>query len=174
MNLIDNCIYYKYCGNKYIFLVLYVDSILLTSNDISLLYDAERFLPKNFDMKDLGDISFVLSIQIHHNCSQAILGLSQKSYIEMILNRYDMQDYKPSDTPITKRDKFSLNHCCKNDFKEKEMKKIMYALVVRSLMYAQDCTGSYILYVAWMLGRYLKNLEVDHWKASKQFYYTYR
>ena len=35
MNLLDDCIYHKFCGSKYIFLVLYVDEILLANNDIS-------------------------------------------------------------------------------------------------------------------------------------------
>ena len=39
-------------------------------------------------MKDLGDASFVLGIQIHQNRSWGILGLSQKSYIEKILKRF--------------------------------------------------------------------------------------
>ena len=65
MNLVDDCIYHKFCVSKYIFLVLYVDDILLGSNDIGLWHDTKRFLAKNFGMKDLGDTSFVLGIQIH-------------------------------------------------------------------------------------------------------------
>ena len=36
-NIVDQCIYMKVSGSKYIFLVLYVDDILLASNDTSLL-----------------------------------------------------------------------------------------------------------------------------------------
>ena len=55
MNLVDNCIYYKFCGGKYIFLVLYVDDILFASKNIGLLQDTKRFLAKNFKMKDLSE-----------------------------------------------------------------------------------------------------------------------
>ena len=65
MILVDDCIYHKFYGSKYIFLVFYVDDILLASNDIGLMYETERFLAKNFEIKDLGDASFVLGIQIH-------------------------------------------------------------------------------------------------------------
>ena len=57
-------IYHKFCGNKYIFLVFYVDDILFASNNIGLLHEIKRFLTKNFEMKDLSDTSFVLGIQI--------------------------------------------------------------------------------------------------------------
>ena len=39
MNLANDCIYHKFSGSKYIFLVLYVDDILLATNDIGLLYE---------------------------------------------------------------------------------------------------------------------------------------
>ena len=65
MNLVDDCIYHKFCGSKYIFLVLYVDDILLASSDIGFMHETKRFLAKYFEMKDLGDASFVLGIQIY-------------------------------------------------------------------------------------------------------------
>ena len=62
MNLIDDCICHEFCGSKYTFLVLYIDDILLACNNIGLLYKAKRFLAKNFDIKNIGDASFVLGI----------------------------------------------------------------------------------------------------------------
>ena len=47
-----------------------------------------------------------------------------------------MQDCKPGDTPLAKRDKFGLDQCLKNDFEIKEMQKIPYASAAGSLMYA--------------------------------------
>ena len=168
MNLADDCIYHKFSGSKFIFLVLYVDDILLATNDIGLLHETKRFLSKKFEMKDLGVASFVLGIQIHRDRSRGILGLSQKSYIEKVLKRFGMQDCKPGDTPVSKGDKFSLSQCPKNDFEAKEMQKIPYASAVGSLMYAQVCTRPDVAYIVGMLGRYLSNPGLDHWKAAKR------
>ena len=41
-------------GSKYIFLVLYVDDILLTANDTNMLVETKQLLFSHFDMKDLG------------------------------------------------------------------------------------------------------------------------
>ncbi|RVW17628.1 Retrovirus-related Pol polyprotein from transposon TNT 1-94 [Vitis vinifera] len=144
-----------YMWSKYIFLVLYVDDILLATNDISILHDTKRFLSKHFEMKDLGDASFVLGIQIHRDRSRGILGLSQRTYIDKVLQRYGMQNSKPGDTPVAKGDKFSLNQCPKNSLESQEMQKIPYASAVGSLMYAQLCTRPDIAYIVGMLGRYL-------------------
>ena len=90
--MVEDCVYHKFSGSKFIFLILYVNDILLASSDIGLLHETKKFLSKNFDMKDLGNASFVLGIQILRGRSQGILRLSQKSYIEKILNRFGMKD----------------------------------------------------------------------------------
>ncbi len=48
------CIYLKISGSKFIFLILYADDILLAVNDLGLLYETNKFLSKNFEMKDVG------------------------------------------------------------------------------------------------------------------------
>jgi hypothetical protein len=61
-NQVDNCIYIKIKGSIFIILVLYVEDILLARSDKNLLFENKRFLSSNFDMKDLGDASYVLDI----------------------------------------------------------------------------------------------------------------
>jgi hypothetical protein len=61
-NIKDNYVYVKFKNEKYIFLILYVDDILLTSSDVGLLLETKKFLSSKFDMKDLGEASFVLGI----------------------------------------------------------------------------------------------------------------
>jgi hypothetical protein len=60
----DNCIFAKFKNGKFIFLILYVDDIFLASSDVNLLLEMKKFLSSNFDMKDLGEASFVLGIEI--------------------------------------------------------------------------------------------------------------
>ena len=115
MNTVDECVYHKLSGSKHIFLVLYVDDILLATNDIGLLHKTKRFMSDNFKMIDLGDASFVLGIKMHWNRSQGILGLSQMSYINKVFKRSSMQSCKPIDTHVTKGDRFSLDQCPKDD-----------------------------------------------------------
>ena len=168
VNMVDDCVYHKFSGSKLIFLILYVDDILLASSDIGLLHDTKKFLTKNFEMKDLGDASFVLGIQILRDRSRGILGLSQKSYIEKVLDRFGMKNCASGDTPVAKGDKFSLSQCPKNKLEIKEMEKIPYASAIGSLMYAQVCTRPDIAFIVGVLGRYLSNPGVDHWKAAKR------
>ncbi|KAL6335699.1 hypothetical protein AAG906_032893 [Vitis piasezkii] len=128
-NTVDQCIYLKFSGSKFIILVLYVDDILLASSDVGLLHETKRFLSSKFDMKDLSNASFVLGIQIHRDRSRGILGLSQKAYIDKVLSRFGMSNY---------------------------MERFPYALAIGSLMYAQVCTRPNIAYIAKRVMRYLQ------------------
>ena len=71
----------KVVGSKFIILVLYVDDILLSASDRGLLHDVKNYLSSNFEMKDMGEASYVIGIEIFRDRSQGILGLSQKAYI---------------------------------------------------------------------------------------------
>ena len=45
-------------GSKICFLGLYVNDILLASNDKGMIHEVKQFLSKSFDMKDMGDASY--------------------------------------------------------------------------------------------------------------------
>ena len=57
-NIVDQCIYMMVSGSKYIFLVLYVDDILLSADDTNLLVETKQLSFSHFDMKDLGEASW--------------------------------------------------------------------------------------------------------------------
>ncbi|CAM8934315.1 unnamed protein product [Rhodiola kirilowii] len=164
----DQCIYIKVSGSKLCFLVLYVDDILLATNDKGFLYEVKLFLSKNFDMKDMGEASYIIGIKIHRDRSRGILGLSQEAYINKVLERFGMKNCSPSVAPIVKGDRFSLDQCPRNDIEREQMKNIPYASAVGSIMYAQVCTRPVIAYAVGVLGRYQSNPGIDHWKAAKK------
>ncbi|KAF5763423.1 putative RNA-directed DNA polymerase [Helianthus annuus] len=155
-------------GSNFTILVLYVDDILLASNSLDMLHESKRLLSHNFDMKDLGDASYVIGIEIHRDRHKGILGLSQKTYIDRVLTRYNMQQCKPSVAPVVKGDVFGSFQCPTTEVEKEQMSQIPYASVVGSLMYAQVCTRPDIAYIAGMLGRYQTNPGLDHWKAAKK------
>ena len=63
-NVDEPCVYKHFKDQKVVFLVLYVDDILLIGNDTGVLTSVKVWLAKQFDMKDLGEANFVLGIQL--------------------------------------------------------------------------------------------------------------
>jgi hypothetical protein len=70
--------------------------------------------------------------------------------------------------PIIKGDKFSNDQCPRNALEQEQMKNILYASAIGSLLYAQVCTRPDIAMVVGMLDRYQSNPRMEHWKAAKK------
>jgi hypothetical protein len=78
---------------------------MLASNDKNLLCETKEFHSSNFDMKELGDASYVFGIEIHLDRTRGVLGLSQKTYIEKVVKRYNMHKCFGTPVPFVKGDK---------------------------------------------------------------------
>ena len=75
-NLDEPCVCKKISGSAIVFLVLYVDDILMIGNDVSVLQSVKIWLSKNFSMKDLGEATYILGIKIYRDRFKRLLGLS--------------------------------------------------------------------------------------------------
>jgi len=84
-------------------------------------------------MKDLGEASFVLGIEIRRDRRKGVLGLSQKAYLENILKKYSMHACKPSPAPIVKGDSFGEFQCPRNQYEIDRMKAVPYTSAIESL-----------------------------------------
>ena len=120
-NTVDRCIYLKVSGSKFIFLILYVDDILLVSSVLGILHETKKFLSKNFEIKDMDEAAYVIGIEIFRDRSHEILGLSHKAYIERVLERFKIENCSASVVSIHKGDKFSLIQCPQNELERKQM-----------------------------------------------------
>ena len=63
-NLDESCVYKRYRDKVVMFLVLYVDDILLIGNDVEVMSSVKVWLSSQFDMKDLGEANFILGIKL--------------------------------------------------------------------------------------------------------------
>jgi len=84
-NLYKPCVYKYSKGKVVVFLVLYVDDILLIGSDIEIMSDIKAWLAKQFQMKDLGNAAFVLGIQIIRDRKNKLLALFQGTYTNKVL-----------------------------------------------------------------------------------------
>jgi hypothetical protein len=61
-NVEEPCVYKKVSWSAVVFLVLYVDDILLVRNDIPMMEVVKSSLRKSFSIKDLGETVYILGI----------------------------------------------------------------------------------------------------------------
>jgi hypothetical protein len=90
-------------------------------------------------MKDMGEATYVIGIEIFRDRSRGLLGLSQKTYIEKVLERFGMENCSAGDVaPIQKGDKFSLMQCPKNEWERKTNGKNSLCFSCRKLDVCSD------------------------------------
>ncbi|GJX22783.1 putative RNA-directed DNA polymerase [Tanacetum coccineum] len=75
-NTDEPCIYKRASGGIIVFLILYVDDILLMGNNIPMLQDVKSWLKKCFSMKDLGEATYILGIKIYRDRLRRLIGPS--------------------------------------------------------------------------------------------------
>ncbi|GJW50989.1 retrotransposon protein, putative, ty1-copia subclass [Tanacetum coccineum] len=164
----DNYVYYRsYAPGEYIYLLLYVDDMLITCKSKAEIRSTKSLLKKEFDMKELGEAKKILGMDIVRDRSRKILKVSQSGYVSKILNNYRIDNGKSVKMPLGGHFKLSLKDFPVKDCDVERMSKVPYANTVKSLMYLMVCTRPNIAYAVSVVSRYLANPSKNHWEAVK-------
>ena len=164
----DSCVYHKELSDKsFIYLLLYVDDMLIAARSISDIGLLKTQLRNEFEMKDLGAAKKILGMEIIRDRKAGKLYLSQGKYIEKVLQRFGMFDSKPVSTPLATHFKLSASLSPQTDEEERFMASVPYSSAVGSIMYAMVCTRPDISQAVSVVSRYMANPGKTHWQAVK-------
>lgn len=96
----DPCLYTKHVNEEgMIYILVYVDDILIASQNEKHINAAEKMLKHNFETNCLGDVHFYLGLEIFRDNSSNFC-IRQKRYIRDLLNQYGLNEAKPSKYPM--------------------------------------------------------------------------
>ena len=150
-----------------VFMILHVDDILLIGNDVGLLSIVKIWLSTQFQIRGLGGAQYILYIKVLRNYKNGKFVLSQATYINKLLVKYEMQNSKKNFLPFKHEVLFSQDQCPKT-LKGKEcIHEIPYALVVSKIMYTILYTIPDIYISIGMVSRYQSNSVLKHWATIK-------
>jgi len=150
-------VFKKFSGSSIVFLILYVDDILLIGNDIPMLEAVKDSLKNSFAMKDLGEAAYILGIKIYRDRSRRLIGLSQSTYIDKVLKRFNMHEAKKGFLPVSHGIHLSKTQGPSTPDEQRRMDKIPYASAIGSIMYAMVCTRPDVSYALSATSRYQAN-----------------
>ncbi|KAG8499008.1 hypothetical protein CXB51_005388 [Gossypium anomalum] len=95
----DNSLFICHSGSTLVYVLIYVDDIIITGNNSQAIDRFVHDLNARFSLKDLGQLNYFLSIQVTYDKGGVFL--SQKKYILELLQKASMDRSKSTPTPIT-------------------------------------------------------------------------
>lgn len=159
---VDPCMYFLNKGdiNKNIYVILYVDDLLISTKDLSTMSNFKSYLMSNFHMKDLNEVRLFLGIRVQR--SKDTITLDQTNYLKSVLNKFNMAECKPVSTPLENKlnyvelntDQSNSNLPCRN--------------LIGCLMYAMLCTRPDLCITISILSRFQSKSNEELWKCLKR------
>ncbi|BBH04526.1 HXXXD-type acyl-transferase family protein [Prunus dulcis] len=138
-------LFLKRDGRRLTTLIVYVDDIVVTGNDTGEQLKLQKYLSKEFEMKDLGDLKYFLGIK----------------YVLDLLTKTGMLGCKPADTPI------KMNHKLCEDMDQEPTNKKQYQRLVGRLIYLAH-TKPDIAYAVSVVSQLMHLPSVSHRKVVDQ------
>ena len=112
--------------------------------------------------------SFLLGLSITRDRSNRTLSLSQATYINSIIHRFNLEDAKLLSAPIDANTRLLKDDCANSEEEKQEMKKIPYHKVIGALNWVAVGMRPDIAFVVSQLAQFLENPGRVHWEAAKQ------
>ncbi|KAL6327081.1 hypothetical protein AAG906_013828 [Vitis piasezkii] len=129
----DHCVFVqKFSNDDFIILLLYVDDILIVDRNVSRIDKLKKQLRKSLSMKDLRSAKKILGIRIERDRTS---------------KKFNMSKAKVVSSPLASHFKLSNRHNPSIDKEKEDIRRVLYALVVGSLIY--------FMMVKWIM-RYLQ------------------
>ncbi|GKA98998.1 ribonuclease H-like domain-containing protein [Tanacetum coccineum] len=107
----DYSLFTKTSDNVFIDLLVYVDDIVITRNDVNEIEKFKHFLKSKFQIKDLGKLKYFLGIEVLENNNG--IYLSQRKYYLELLHEFGLLAAKHVYSPLPKN--ATLNHIESDD-----------------------------------------------------------
>src|SRR5688572_5737299 len=167
----DTCIYYKNENGKILIIAVYVDDLLIFSNNKKEKQKLKVDLMKRLKMKDLGEAHYCVGIHIQRDREKGTISLDQEKYIEEMLIRFNMNESNGVSTPLDPNQDLFGEELLPNSQAEKEdMLKVPFQEAVGSLMFAAQATRPDITFAVGVMSRFNNNYGQAHWVAVKRIF----
>ena len=170
-DLHEPCLYTWRKLGKIVFVLVYVDDLLIGGNCLEKMNEVIKSLEKEFKMKNLGEPKIFLGMNIKRDRKNQIIQIDQSDYTENILERFNMKTCKPQNSPMESRQVQNRKHKNNSDFPSQiYTPKVPYREAIGSLLYLAGATRPDIAFSVNMLARRQVDPTADDWESVKRIF----
>jgi len=156
----DHSVFFKVENGVLIVVAVYVDDKLILSKDQKVIYQLKVLLVAEYELTNLGEVHWILGMEIIRDCDKRTLELSQQHYIKSILKCVEMDSSRPVITPMDPNVKLIK-------VQEAEVDIRTYQSALGALMYAMLTTCPDLAYSVGILRKHASAPGETHWTALK-------
>jgi len=156
----DPGLFIRPTGGIVSYILVYVDDLLLAASDKRVVQDLKDVLSSIFDLRDMGDATYFLGMEIQRSRSDHVLLLSQRRFSNELVHKFGLSDAKPKSVPLSTAARLS-----RNDGQPATDKP--YSELVGALLYLSVCTRPDFAQCVGVLARYMSAPTCAHWEAAK-------
>ncbi|MCO5560479.1 hypothetical protein L7F22_014094 [Adiantum nelumboides] len=162
----DANVYSRHSTNVLLFLAIYVDDILILSNSQYAIDKAKGELQASFSMIDMGTLHYCLGIQVLQDPSKGLIRISQQTYIQSLLTKFNMSSCKGVETPLPTS--LKLKQPDSTLTVSTETQSFPFANILGGIRYLVTCTRPDICFATNLLSRYMKAPSLQHIQHLKR------
>lgn len=153
----NGCVRYKRVGGEHTITDNYNDDVLGASTTSVGAQMAKDELGSKFEIKDLGELKYILGVRFDRNPDTGDISLSQCPYLERMLERFGFRSSNPKYTPLPAGLVLTESQSPSNESEKHYMKDKPYREALGSLMWAQAATRPDLSYAVGLLARFQSN-----------------
>ena len=158
----DAGLYIQRSKEDNVYILVYVDDILIATKQEDKVIAVKDVLMKTFDARDLGEASYFVGWEIERDRSMKTLKITQKRMTKDLVVKYGLEEGKTKATPLSVGIKLS-----KDEGEMLDTREHHYSELVGSLLYLSVCTRPDIAQAVGALARYMSKPTAQHWQAAK-------
>jgi hypothetical protein len=155
----DPCLYVQKTAENLMLVAIYVDDLIIATNDMKKMSEIKESLQSAFKMKDLGPIHYCLGIEFKQDLENNTITMSQAKYSEEILQRFEMDKCSPLSTPLDPNEKLERST-------SKEENDFPYQSLIGAIMYLAVSTRPDLAYPVSALSQFNTQHGEEHWNAA--------
>ncbi|KAF5378500.1 hypothetical protein D9615_007118 [Tricholomella constricta] len=167
---VDTSVFYRRTRSGLIIVLVHVDDCTIAATTIALIMEFKVLIAEHVEITDLGELHWLLGIEIKRDRDRRTISLSQRSYLDSILRRYGFQDLKPVSIPMDTNARLSSAQSPATTAEFAQMRDVPYLEAVGSLMYAALGTRPDIAFAVQTVSRFSKKPGPAHWEAVKRIF----
>lgn len=160
----DMCLYSKHDGDKWMYISIHVDDLIVVATDTSMIDVFEKYLNKFIVLKDLGNLHYYLGIQFERD-DDGIFSLHQQRYIDRKLKEFNLIDSRSSNVPV---DTGYQNN--RQETQENMVNQEVYRKAIGSLLYLATNSRPDIAVGTSILARHVSDPKQADWNEVKRIF----